>query len=84
MKIHKIAFLAFFSLFLYENLQIYGKNTEKLENGVRILKKRAQVPVFDPHHDVMYPGFGQNCLVCISSQRRRQTRQNFATRVILG
>ena len=44
MIIHKIVSLAIFSyLSLYENLQIYGKTTEELENWVRILKKEAQV-----------------------------------------
>ena len=67
MKIHKIVSLALFSIFLYENLQIHGKNTEELENWVRNLKEGAQVPVFDPQHmmssrQTKYGGKGANSL----------------------
>ena len=62
MKIHKIVSLAFFTIFLHGNLQIYRKNTEELENWVRMLKKGAQVPVFDPQHGGGGGGGGSNSL----------------------
>ena len=46
MKIHKIVSLVFFPIFLYENLQIYGNNTEEIENWVRNLNMGEKGPTF--------------------------------------
>ena len=65
MKIHIIVSLAFLPFFSTNICRFIEKNTEELENWVRILKKGAQVPVFDSQHDVImtkYGGKGTNFL----------------------
>ena len=46
LEIHKFDFLAFIFIILYENMKLYGKNTEKFENEIRNLKKVAEILVF--------------------------------------
>ena len=84
LEIHKFDFLTFIFIILYENMKLYGKNTEKFENGIRNLKKLAEILVFGILRDVIIPGLGQNRLICLSSRRIRQKWQNFASRVSLG
>ena len=55
--------------------------TDKSENGVKFLNKRAEIPFFDPHIDVVYPCFEQKPLISISSSKIRHERQKFAGKV---
>ena len=72
LEIHKFDFLAFIFITLYENMNLYGKNTEKFENGIKFLKKVAEILLFGPLRDVIIPGLGQNRLICLSSRQIRQ------------
>ena len=52
-------------IILYENMKLYGKNTEKFENGISNLKKVA-----DTLRGAIL--LGQNRLICLSYRRIRQ------------
>ena len=58
LEIHKFDFLAFIFIILCENMNLYGKNTEKFENGIRNLKKVAEILVFGTLRDVIILGLG--------------------------
>ena len=65
LEIQKFDFLAFIFIMLYENMKLYGKNTEKFENGIRNLKKVAEIQVFGTLCDVII-------LICLSSRIRQK------------
>ena len=71
LEIHKFDFLERILIILYENMKLYGKNTNKSENRIKSLKKIVEILLFGSLCDVIIPGLGQNRLISLSSQRRR-------------
>ena len=60
LEIHKVVFLVLLCIFLSKNLYSYAKNTEEFKNGIKFLiKKNAEVPVFDPGMSSPNPNTGK-------------------------